>query len=557
MKKLLSITLFTVLVISVQAQLRLAVEGDATISEKLGIGINDPLEKIHIYDGNLALEWPDQPIDQGKLYLMRTNIVNAANSSGYKFSWRNDDGSARKDAIYFDRNGDVYFPGLSKVGIGTNNPSASLEVVGDTKILGRLEVRQPSVSGSVFIGDAAGYSNTSGSQNTFLGALAGVNNTTGSHNTFLGRSAGYSNTTSSSNTCVGSDAGGGLLGNSNTFLGKSAGFFTGGGNELTALGANAVAIACCNLTEPTPVNNAFTIGSHSLITASHSGVLGNITMQKVGGYVNWGTASDGRMKTAVQEDVKGLDFILQLRPVSYQVDALKMDRFLRKGMEEVTSAKNRSDAEKAAETRRRETYEGYLREKSQIRYTGFIAQEVERAAEQADFEFSGVVKPDHEQDHYSLRYAEFVVPLVKGMQEQQKIIAALEEKIKETDQLKQEVAALKLLVEKLLKEDQEQDAEGSSYVLPLKDQDKAMLAQNRPNPFGENTIIDYYIPGDVTTAKIRITAADGKELGVVHILEAGPGQVTIRTGAFPAGTYFYSLVLDGQVFETKKMVRIR
>lgn len=133
MKKLLPIIFCTLLAHSLHAQLRLAVEGDATVSERLGIGITDPLEKIHIYDGNLALEWPGQPVDQGKLYLMRTNIVNSNNSSGFKFSWRNDDGSARKDAIYFDRTGDVYFPGLSKVGIGTNDPSASLEVAGDTK----------------------------------------------------------------------------------------------------------------------------------------------------------------------------------------------------------------------------------------------------------------------------------------------------------------------------------------------------------------------------------------------------------------------------------------
>ena len=107
MKKILIISLFTLLTLSLPAQLRLAVEGDATISENLGIGINAPLEKIHLYDGNFALEWPDRPIDQRKLYLMRTNIANLSNSYGYKFSWRNDDGSPRKDAMFFDQNGKV------------------------------------------------------------------------------------------------------------------------------------------------------------------------------------------------------------------------------------------------------------------------------------------------------------------------------------------------------------------------------------------------------------------------------------------------------------------
>jgi hypothetical protein len=55
--------------------------------------------------------------------------------------------------------------------------------------------------------------------------------------------------------------------------------------------------------------------------------------------------------------------------------------------------------------------------KSRIQYTGFIAQEVERAAAELGFDFSGVDKPKNERDLYGLRYAEFVVPLVKAVQE--------------------------------------------------------------------------------------------------------------------------------------------
>ena len=65
------------------------------------------------------------------------------------------------------------------------------------------------------------------------------------------------------------------------------------------------------------------------------------------------------------------------------------------------------------------------------RYTGFIAQEVEQAAKNVNFDFSGIDKPKQEvgngqqatgngqqvTDYYGLRYAEFVVPLVKAKQE--------------------------------------------------------------------------------------------------------------------------------------------
>ena len=61
--------------------------------------------------------------------------------------------------------------------------------------------------------------------------------------------------------------------------------------------------------------------------------------------------------------------------------------------------------------------------------TGFLAQEVDQVATELGFEFSGVVKPQNDKDLYSLRYAEFVVPLVKAVQEQQTIITAQQSEI--------------------------------------------------------------------------------------------------------------------------------
>jgi hypothetical protein len=51
------------------------------------------------------------------------------------------------------------------------------------------------------------------------------------------------------------------------------------------------------------------------------------------------------------------------------------------------------------------------------RQSGFIAQEVEKAANEMGFVFSGIDKPQNENGLYGLRYAEFVVPLVKAVQE--------------------------------------------------------------------------------------------------------------------------------------------
>lgn len=56
--------------------------------------------------------------------------------------------------------------------------------------------------------------------------------------------------------------------------------------------------------------------------------------------------------------------------------------------------------------------------KEQIFFTGFIAQEVEQAAKNVGYDFSGVKIPENtETEAYGLCYAEFVVPLVKAVQE--------------------------------------------------------------------------------------------------------------------------------------------
>jgi hypothetical protein len=64
-----------------------------------------------------------------------------------------------------------------------------------------------------------------------------------------------------------------------------------------------------------------------------------------------------------------------------------------------------------------------------IKYTGFIAQEVEKAAKASHYEFSGYAAPKNQYQLYTLSYEQFVVPLVKAMQEQQGIIEMLEKRL--------------------------------------------------------------------------------------------------------------------------------
>jgi trimeric autotransporter adhesin len=138
--------------------------------------------------------------------------------------------------------------------------------------------------------------------------------------------------------------------------------------------------------------------------------IGSSSITSIGGQVSWSTFSDGRFKQQVQEDVKGLEFIKLLRPVSYAVDVPAIDKYYAQFRKNSAETKDQS----------------YIAPRRQY---GFIAQEVEQAAAKSGFTFNGVDKPANEKALYGLRYSDFVVPIIKAMQEQQVIIEELQQKI--------------------------------------------------------------------------------------------------------------------------------
>lgn len=147
-------------------------------------------------------------------------------------------------------------------------------------------------------------------------------------------------------------------------------------------------------------------------------VLGNSTITSLRCAVTTITAiSDGRFKKNVSESVPGLLFINKLRPVMYNLDVRKLNHFLHAGYAQEPGA---------------------IKAKERFVESGFIAQEVESAAKSIGYDFNGVDKPQSADDTYGLRYASFVVPLVKAVQEQQVQI----------EELKKELEELKALIRK-------------------------------------------------------------------------------------------------------------
>lgn len=85
------------------------------------------------------------------------------------------------------------------------------------------------------------------------------------------------------------------------------------------------------------------------------------------------------------------------------------------------------------------------------------------------------------------------------------------------------------------------------------------LLQNRPNPFDEATSIGVLIEKaiDYKDARILVHDSSGKTLASYSIqLDLGVQEVLYDHGnhKYQAGLYSYSLVIDGQVFDTKQMV---
>jgi len=64
-----------------------------------------------------------------------------------------------------------------------------------------------------------------------------------------------------------------------------------------------------------------------------------------------------------------------------------------------------------------------------------VAQEVEEVAKKINYDFSGVDAPESENGFYSLRYGDFVVPLVKAVQELNKKNEELEQRIQKLEAL--------------------------------------------------------------------------------------------------------------------------
>lgn len=162
---------------------------------------------------------------------------------------------------------------------------------------------------------------------------------------------------------------------------------------------------------------------------------------------------------------------------------------------------------------------------------GFIAQDLQQifpnsivAGKQTDTSYLGVL------------YSEFVPILTLAIQEQQAIIDSLKTKLD------------LVFTSKKIKDNS--NIYGQKEIL----NQLPLLFQNHPNPFKGLTFIDYFLPQNSANAFLKVIDNNGKLVRAFSINQLGFGQIELDCSNLAAGTYYYSLLVNSQVIDTKTMI---
>ena len=179
---------------------------------------------------------------------------------------------------------------------------------------------------------------------------------------------------------------------------------------------------------------------------------------------------------------------------------------------------------------------------------GLIAQDVEtvlpelvsEAAFPAQYDTAGNVSyPAF--NYKTLNYNAFIAILIKGMQEQQQQLDSLQSQISSccTSNMRTQNPGT-IITE-----------------VTLTNSENVVLNQNIPNPFAEQTTITYFLPDNVQKAQLLFYDAQGKLIKAVELTGHGDGQINVFADDLSNGIYTYALVTDGQVVDSKKMMKTK
>ncbi len=216
---------------------------------------------------------------------------------------------------------------------------------------------------------------------------------------------------------------------------------------------------------------------------------------------------------------------------------------------------------------------------------GFVAQDLEQvlpeivatSSKPAEVDSSGnVVHPAL--TYKSVYYLELIAFLTKGIQEQQQKIDSLQSKANNQDSinsaLQNQIITNNTMFQNQLNELQSsinkccsstrsmhigstdtQSQPAQQMNVKLRDVQSLVLQQNVPNPFKEQTTINYTLPETYMNAQLLFYNSQGKLIQTVELTGNGNGQLNVFADDLSMGIYTYTLVIDGKIIETKKMIK--
>ena len=171
-----------------------------------------------------------------------------------------------------------------------------------------------------------------------------------------------------------------------------------------------------------------------------------------------------------------------------------------------------------------------LKEDKNKKQYGFISQEIEKILPELTFTSKDLLMMDYDQ----------IIPfLVEAVKEQQVQIDSLRKIIKNQD----------------IKNDELQKGTNENTGNEI-DQgyQNSKLFDNVPNPFTNETTIQYFIDESFSSAFITIYDMQGRELKRVKIFQKGSGNTIIKGTDLYDGMFLYSLVVDNKIIDTKRMI---
>ena len=214
--------------------------------------------------------------------------------------------------------------------------------------------------------------------------------------------------------------------------------------------------------------------------------------------------SDARYKTGVTTLESALQTVSQLRGVSYGFDQEKFPQL------------NLPDG----------------------RTNGFIAQEV--------MEVMPEIVGTDDDGYHSINYDAVVPVLVEAVKEQNAIVESQNAVIQDLARELEEIKALLANMDALGKTGQS--------ASDLLDPSQPAIFQNVPNPFGNATVIPYYLPETVKEASIEVFSISGQQVAGIQLNERGNAEAVLDGTLLESGVYTYTLVVDGLRTASKRMV---